>query len=754
MLCRLNESHEAHYPSQFRQTLHRKDPRLQARNQKEELQAVCDAVQMVTSSADTMLSSNSLKRRIEEVEQDGAPEDGGRLQIRHFESLIAQDHARQHNGDQYFYGTVNFQDTATSPEVERSVRESKLAKILESLVFEHMDSRFMDVRPNLVGTCEWLLNTPEYKKWQDRSLRAVHHGLLWIKGNAGSGKSTLMKFVSDLAEARHVEAEYNLIFFFNARGTSTETSSNGLFRSMLHQLLEKIPHLLDLLDERRLKIAERRGWSPVLLRDVFRDAITHLEQDRVTCYIDAMDECSHEEVEDVVWFLEDLVDFAVGQAKQFYICLSSRHYPNLEISHSVELVLQHQQGHADDIRRYIRKRLAVSNEDLKTHLTKVLETKASGVFLWIVLVVELLNRDSRRGYAHEILKRLDQIPAKLSDLFEELLGRGTCSAYLPSLLRWASFSRQPLTPEQLYIASMSAAQNIGSPHMTNGDLESVTQDTVENFILDSSKGLVEIIHVELGGRSIRLIRFIHESVRTYFLKEGIKYLTSDCDAVTIDTAECGILNLGFSPNAIMIAHCYDQLKHCCLFYLTEYVLKSVRLPDSLPNAISVEMVELKGHVTRSHSFFEHAIKGVFGYAELSHHHGLQQRDFLDSLAFKEIGALHQIGGPYRYNNNILMNGAAWYKARLLIISGCSELADTILETIPHHQRQLCSGQNSCLLDLRPETSRSFERSRNISQFRTVHFRRMDNVIFTISLRVRSESTCRGNSVSICSPLAA
>jgi hypothetical protein len=137
------------------------------------------------------MSSNSLKRSIDLVEQDSLPEDRGRVPMRHYQSITAQDHARQHNGDQYFYGPVSFQNNATRSNTVGSVQEMELTSVLKSLVFEQMDSRFMDVRPNLVGTCEWLLDTPEYKQWQDPSLMAAHHGLFWIKGKAGTGNSTL-----------------------------------------------------------------------------------------------------------------------------------------------------------------------------------------------------------------------------------------------------------------------------------------------------------------------------------------------------------------------------------------------------------------------------------------------------------------------------------------------------------------------------------------------------------------------------------
>jgi hypothetical protein len=191
------------------------------------------------------------------VGQDGLLEDRGRVPTRHYQSITAQDHARQHNGNhmQYFYGPVNFQNAAIASNVVGSVQEMDLTSVLKSLVFEQMDSHLMDVRPDLVGTCEWLLNTPEYKQWQDPSLMAAHHGLFWIKGKAGTGKSTLLKYVANLAEARPAGAEYNLIFFYKALRASAETSSNGLFRTMLHQSLEKVPRLFNLLDKRRLKIA-------------------------------------------------------------------------------------------------------------------------------------------------------------------------------------------------------------------------------------------------------------------------------------------------------------------------------------------------------------------------------------------------------------------------------------------------------------------------------------------------------------------
>lgn len=130
---------------------------------------------------------------------------------------------------------------------------------MESLEFRDMDARYMEVHPHLVGTCEWLLETPEHKRWMDPALMSTHHGFLWIKGKAEAGKSTLMKHASKHAEAGCTARQHVLNFFFHARGGSLEISTGGLFRSLLHQLLDKVPLVYDSFNKRRLGLVERQG---------------------------------------------------------------------------------------------------------------------------------------------------------------------------------------------------------------------------------------------------------------------------------------------------------------------------------------------------------------------------------------------------------------------------------------------------------------------------------------------------------------
>lgn len=82
------------------------------------------------------------------------------------------------------------------------------------------------------------------------------NSIYWINGKAGSGKSTLMKFISDdsrLMEALRASPWANgrpvikASFYFWYNGTSMQKSRKGLMQSLLLQLLELQPHLVPII---------------------------------------------------------------------------------------------------------------------------------------------------------------------------------------------------------------------------------------------------------------------------------------------------------------------------------------------------------------------------------------------------------------------------------------------------------------------------------------------------------------------------
>ena len=582
-----------------------------------------------------------------------------------YSHILASDQARQHIGDS-FYAPVTFQHAAPAP-VAATVpaRGAERESLMESLVFKEMDARFVDVHPHLVGTCEWLLETPEYKKWINPEFMSKHHGFFWIKGKAGAGKSTLMKHAFTYADRRCSARQHVLNFFFHARGGSFEVSTDGLFRSLLHQLLEKIPVAYGSINKRRLGIVQRQGWSSTLLQDTFREAVLSLDQDQLFCFIDAMDECRHDDIEGIIQYFDNLGDALVAKGKVFYLCLSSRHYPNLKSSKSVQLVLDSQDGHDKDIRKYIRQRLMIDAKTLKRNLAEAIRSKAYGVFLWVVLVVALVNQDDRNGNAAEIYQRLKQIPTGLSDLFNELIGRGTNSDHFRPLLQWVAFSERPLKLTDLYCILMHGiAKTVLRP-------PTLSKKNLAKFILSASKGLVETT----AGRSPR-VQFIHESLRTYFLGKGVVHLI---DNTVIDRIRSNSVQFGVQESVAMTAHCHDQLKERCLAYVVQ-VIKVIDPQWLKPTVVLTERnSEQRDQILTAYPFINHAVDGVMDYANTALDLGSTQHAFMDALPLRELDILHTIVNSRYLGSYQPFTTEPWYKGYVAAKFRCPKILKAVLE---------------------------------------------------------------------------
>src|SRR4051812_20276076 len=92
-------------------------------------------------------------------------------------------------------------------------------------------------------------------------------------------------------------------FFFNARGTDLEKSTIGMYRSLLLQLLQSFPELQEVLfsclETLGMNIGtnvEHLQFTIDSLKYMFREAIHILDRHSLVCFIDALDECSEEEV--------------------------------------------------------------------------------------------------------------------------------------------------------------------------------------------------------------------------------------------------------------------------------------------------------------------------------------------------------------------------------------------------------------------------------------------------------------------------
>ncbi|EMD58768.1 hypothetical protein COCSADRAFT_165029 [Bipolaris sorokiniana ND90Pr] len=385
--------------------------------------------------------------------------------------------------------------------------------LLESLRFDQIDARQMTIKTAHAKTCRWLLQSEKYLNWLDTTKLDKHHGFLWIKGKAGTGKSTLMKYA--LVNARKaMENHIILSFFFNARGEDIEKSTIGAYRSLLLQLLENLPALWNVFNSPSfLKVTKDHQWNIETLKTLLEQAIQSLGDSSVVCFIDALNECEEEQVRDMVQFFEHIGDLVVSHGIYFQVCFSSRHYPYITIRNGLELVLEGHEGHSQDITNYVETELKIGKSKTAQQIRTELQEKSSGIFIWVVLVVGILNKEFNRGQVHLLREKLNAIPGDLHKLFSDILTRDSRNKDMLVLcIQWVLFAKQPLSPEQLYHALLL---NINSNAISKLDPEETTKHDMKRFLLDFSKGLAEAT-VSKEPR----VQFIHESVRDFLLKEN------------------------------------------------------------------------------------------------------------------------------------------------------------------------------------------------------------------------------------------
>jgi hypothetical protein len=464
--------------------------------------------------------------------------------------IAAQGTSRIHAGNSY----VEQQHNYYSPEAAPGNPASTSMSLQTALAFPEMHSRLANVATAQDKTCEWVFETPEFKRWLDPVFRPAHHGIIWIKGKPGAGKSTIMKHIVCTSQKKGGTGRF-ISFFFNARDQGLARSTEGLYRALLHSVVDSVPSLHDMVDPPARPIFKDQGWPLELLKDMFREAVRRYpHEETLTCCIDALDECDEDEVRDMLQLFEDLGEMATSEDLPFSVCLTSRHYPKIAITHTEEIVMDNHLGHHDDISEYVYRRLRLPylGMMLKEELAAEVRKRSSGVFLWVVLVIGIINKTGDRGNIHLLRDRLWEIPANLQELFDNIIEREDPDAGFLPIIQWMLYARRPLTATELYSAVMISTDSL-TEKTTQLDADVVNERVLRNFITTSSKGFLEVVagpEIAFSARGLA-VQFIHESVREFFLKYGLQRLDESVGAHGLSVAEAS----------------HQQLVRWCLSYM-------------------------------------------------------------------------------------------------------------------------------------------------------------------------------------------
>lgn len=378
---------------------------------------------------------------------------------------------------------------------------------MDSLIFDSMDSRLATIGAAHAETCRWLFDTDEYIRWRDPDFRKIHGGL-WIKGKPGAGKSTLTKHASKHMRRHNVHVRV-LSFFFNARGHELEKTTQGMYKSLLHQLYFQCPDRLPGRLPRVLSDWESNGWPLKILQDMLRNALFEfLNEQRLMFFVDALDECSEQAIRPAIECLWSLGELATLRGVNLCVCFASRHYPNITIQCHEAINLDNQAEHQQDISTFVHKTLRGTTA-LKKELGEEISMRSCGVFLWAALVVHTVNEKFDHGATRsQLVAQLKAVPTGIEELIRSLV-QGHDTYFLPTL-QWVLFSRTPLTVPQLYFAIFAS---VGHWERIKWGYNDIDQEQMRAFILTSSRGLVGFARSGLPDSSLLEVQLIPETVR-------------------------------------------------------------------------------------------------------------------------------------------------------------------------------------------------------------------------------------------------
>ncbi|KAL4819841.1 hypothetical protein BDW67DRAFT_173115 [Aspergillus spinulosporus] len=459
-------------------------------------------------------------------------------------------------------------------------RHERWQRLLESLRFDQIDSRRLNIESAVAKTCRWFLSHPDYQAWLDPE-----------HGKPGAGKSTIMKFAYlNMKNNACYKDAVTASFFFNARGELLERSILGIYRSLLLQLLEGYPDLQAVLDDVDLVPPNQNGCPSLnSLKGLFCNAIIALGKRPFTCFVDALDECDEQQVVDMVLYFEELAEKSTAKGVPLRICFSSRHYPYIAIQRGILHTLEDQPGHAEDMEIYVSNRLQIREPALREKLQPQLLSKAAGVFMWVVLVVDILNKEYRRG-GMALRKRLAEIPSGLSELFRDILRHDNENMEeLLLCILWILYAKRPLKPKEFYHALWSglSLKRLVDPEMLDVSFRDDSDTLFNKYVISSSKDLAEITKSQKPT-----IQFIHESVRDFFIKDnGLRELRPD-------------LGIHFEGQG------HETLKQSCSLYMT-HISGVVSVSRQLAEAEPDGQME----IPKKYPFLEYATQHVLDHAD-------------------------------------------------------------------------------------------------------------------------------------------
>ncbi|KAK1752365.1 hypothetical protein QBC47DRAFT_306088 [Echria macrotheca] len=430
--------------------------------------------------------------------------------------------------------------------------------VLRSLYFNQIRTRYQKIPTAHAETFEWIFrpetsDDPRTRQIQFTRWLRDRDGVFWIQGKPGSGKSTLMKFISQHDETEHLlkiwAGDKELVlasYYFWYAGTPLQKSQVGLFRSILFDILRRFPTLIPRVIELRAGMKDDLNddwsWTVDELLSICRTVLADASSAKFCIFLDGLDEYEEGRLAP-----EDLVESvqALTRIPNVKLCVSSRPWSVFaDAFGSTDSSLKLEDLTRRDIYQYTSDKLNGNRQFAKMvkvapacpDLVEEVTERARGVFLWVYLVVRNLLTGLTNGDSiHLLQSRLEMFPEDLDGFFRHMI------ATIPQMYRHHTlrlFEMVKSAPEPQYAMAFSFVDEVETDpelllslpihKMLDSEIE-WRLDQVRRRLDARGKGLLElIVDDKLGPYTGSKIDFLHRTVYEFLHRsDGLGVLFQD-----------------------------------------------------------------------------------------------------------------------------------------------------------------------------------------------------------------------------------
>lgn len=362
------------------------------------------------------------------------------------------------------------------------------------------------------GTTPWVFSTDSYQTWAKSSESSVLH----VTGSLGSGKTVLLANVfattlsQDATTSSPTEGKPVTACFFCNFGNAKSLESRHIVGSLAYQFVKLLvvePSVAEIL------AAKTPGDISDLDMDELVDfVVSILPRDRSYCVVlDALDECSAQNVEEVVVAISKLL-----RSCRLHLCFSTRTESRTSGIVSAHFEVQHKismnsAGRYEELETYIdheidrRQALRPLNPVLSKAIKQFLFSNANGMYLWVILQIEALfprYGGQRILCDADIRDMLEHLPADLPQAFDRALCGIVDDRYGSRVFEIVGSARRPLTLDEFCVALNVEPGNV------KWDEATFPYDA-HSLVYLSGGGLLEVDEEDLT------VTYIHSSVLKY-----------------------------------------------------------------------------------------------------------------------------------------------------------------------------------------------------------------------------------------------